>query len=240
MKKLIESVLAEKQITKKVNNELFGFYENDGAEFYFFLEIPLEQLVAIKTYTDFENNASYKLFKTEYDKILKEETYTAIEKNSSLTILVKGQEANDIEKYQQQILLLEEDEYFFKKYVIVYLEEAVASIKSLQTEGGIEALQNLICNVSKFDQYSNYGFIQNISDYLLALQLFVKLPFLSLEFNEEDFHTLQEKLDQNLGGKRRKLFATILQEHDNILELDFKSKDSKADINDLLKLFVDD
>ena len=239
MKELIDNVFSEKQITQKEKNDTYSLYEKDGAEFYFLIEISLEQLKAIKTFSDFENTEVYKLFKVEYNKWLDKGTYPAIEKNSSLIILVKG-EVSDLEKCQQQILLLEEDEFFFKKYVLLYTDGAVESIRSLHASGGLPALQGLVNNSTKFDYYATSGFVEDLKDYLLVMQLFIKLPFLSLDLKEENFLTLQERLDTNLEEKGSKLYKSLLEKNKNILELDFKSKDVKTEIEELLKLFTDD
>lgn len=188
---------------------------------YFVLEIPYEDFYELKSISTFrETNDTYKNFKKEFDRIVAEDSSTA-EKNSSLIILVKVDSLEKLELNKQQILLLEEDEHHFKKFVILYSESSLVSVSELTTS--IDTLQEKVSDNERLEKYFGYGYSKELEDYLLLLQLFIKLPMLKLKSGGESFKALDQRIKEALGETKLETYKQIRELREELTIFDFSN-----------------
>lgn len=204
---------------------------------YFILEVLYEDFSKIKSLSAFrESNDTYKNFKKEFDRIVDEDSST-VEKNSSLIVLVKVDSLEKLEQHKQQILLLEEDEHHFKKFVILYSENALDSISGLATS--LDALQVEVSNNEKLENFFSYGYFEELEDYLLLLQLFIKLPILKLKSGEESFKPLNQRIKDALGLYSLQTFDKIIELKGELTSFDF-TNGSEEELDEFLKAISND
>ena len=183
-----------------------------------------------------ENQTWYNEFLSNFNETAKDPNFNTLEKNSSLLILVESSSINDIERLQSQILLIEEDQYYVKKYVIIYTPTALSKISRLSSNE--ELLAALNSRIS-FQSILPNGFNPENEEYVLLLQLFIKLPFLTLKFPEDEYLSLQEKLGTTLESDFS-IFQELINSYDQINKIDFVSVESETAINNLLTLLTND
>lgn len=194
-------------------------FTKDDRAHYFVLEILYKDLFELKSVSTFrETNDTYKNFKKEFDRIVAEDSSTA-EKNSSLIVLVKVDSLEKLELCKQQILLLEEDEHYFKKFVILYSENALVSISGLATS--IEALQEKVSDNERLEKFFGHGYSKELEDYLLLLQLFIKLPMLKLKSGGESFKALDQRIKEALGEGKLETYKQIRELREELTSFDF-------------------
>lgn len=118
-----------------------------------------------------------------------------IRKNTSLFILIK---VDDIHKFYYQnlnkMVTIEEDEYYFRKYIIFYTEEGLKKLNPdiqwlLQY---IQENDNDSDEESLFDKFEENMFFDD--SYFIAMQLIIKLPFISLPHSNDHFETIEDKI----------------------------------------------
>ena len=233
METLIKTILTNNSFV--FNEEIHGF-EKEKKSYFFTETITAEQLQEIKNKTFLNESEWYHEFLSQFNEACNKENYSALEKNSSLIILVNSSNITEIERLQSQILLIEEDQFYVKKYVIVYTSNALEKISDSISN---EQLLTAVNNKTAFQSILSNGLTQEQEDYLLLLQVFIKLPFLSLKFNEEEFVTLSEKLNTVLVNDYS-IFQKLLSSYEPIKNLDFLSTESESEINNLLTLLTND
>ncbi|KKL13069.1 hypothetical protein LCGC14_2529460, partial [marine sediment metagenome] len=160
----------------------------------------------------------------------------AIEKNSSLIVLVNCSSINRIEKLQQQILLFEEDPYFLKKYVILYTDTSIMGFPKAIL---IPELRKKINDNIIFNRYSKEGYIDEIADYLVVMQLFIKLPFLNLDYTTEGFVSLNQKI-MSVLNTQESLYASLLSRSEELLQINFSQLEDEEIINETLSFLPND
>ncbi|GAA4146989.1 hypothetical protein GCM10022216_32520 [Sphingobacterium kyonggiense] len=233
MEAIIKTILTNSNFI--FNEEINGFQEENKS--YFFVKtIGSDQLEKVKNKTLLNVSEWYREFLTHFNQSCSKENYPALEKNSSLIILVNSANITVIERLQTQILLIEEDQFYVKKYVIIYTPEALGKISNYTSN---EQLQGAVNNKIAFQTILSNGFSQEQEDYLLLLQIFIKLPFLTLKFNEDEFITLEEKLKKKLDDDYS-IFQELLKSDEQIRNLDFSSIESESEINNLITLLTND
>lgn len=233
MKALIENILTNNNFV--FNEEINGFHQ-ENKSYFFIKEINSGILETIKSKESLNESEWYRTFLAEFNESCSIDHFSALEKNSSLIILVNAMDIKIIEQLQAQILLIEEDQFYVKKYVIVYTENALEKNSDVVTN---EQLQKAVNNKTIFQNILTSGFIQENEDYILLLQIFIKLPFLALKFNEEEFITLEEKLKTKLGSHYN-TYQELLSSYEQIENLDFLSVESESEINNLFTLLTND
>lgn len=233
MKTLINTILANNNYS--YNEEIKGFqFENKG---YFFTQtINSNELKEIKNRNSLNECTWYQSFLSEFNQLCRKNEYPSLEKNSSLLILVESGNIKDLEKLQPQILLLEEDQFFVKKYVLIYTTDSLRKISEFSSN---QELQSRVDDKASFDKLMKYGISQDLEEYLLLLQLFIKLPFLKLKFEEGGFVGLQEKLKAVLSTDL-KVYEQIFSSFEKLQKIDFLNMESDTEIENLLKLLTDD
>ncbi|WP_449387140.1 ABC-three component system middle component 1 [Chryseobacterium lineare] len=233
MKTLIENILTNNDFV--FNEDINGFHQ-ENKSYFFIKEINSDTLETIKSRESLNESEWYRAFLAQFNELCSTENFSAVEKNSSLIILVNAVDIKVIEQLQSQILLIEEDQFYVKKYVIVYTENALEKNSDFVTN---EQLQKAVNKKTIFQDILTKGFTQENEDYILLLQIFIKLPFLALKFNEEEFITLDEKLKIKLEDHYN-TYQELLSSYEQIENLDFLSEESESEINNLFTLLTND
>ena len=120
-----------------------------------------------------------------------------IKKNTSLFVTIKVDELKQsYESLRNMIMKVEEDEYYFRKYVMLYTEEGLSRLNS-----NIEDLLNYIQSTSPegeylFDKFESDMFFD--TSYFIAMQLIIKLPFVSLHHSDNHFEIVENKIQSRI------------------------------------------
>jgi hypothetical protein len=219
-----------------VFNESINGYNDESKSYFFIRKIGADELEEIKNKNCLSDQTWYIEFLSIFNENAKDPNFNSLEKNSSLLILVESSSINDIERLQSQILLIEEDQYYVKKYVILYTPRAFTYISGFSSN---EELLAAVNNGTSFQSILSNGFNSENEHYVLLLQLFIKLPFLSLKFPEDEYVSLQEKLGTTLGSDFS-IFQELINSHDQLNNIDFLTVESETEINNLLTLLSND
>lgn len=233
MKHLINNILTNNEFT--YNEQIKGYELTDKT--YFFIEkIGVDQLEEIKNKNSLRECTWYQFFISSFNEVCNYPDYSALQKNSSLLILVECQTMQDLNQFQSQILLLEEDQFFVKKYVFIYTTNALSKIPQTISN---ENLQLMVKDSASFETFSNNGVTDEIDSYIVILQLFIKLPFLKLKFEDNDFIGLEEKLRTNLAADFS-VQSQLIETYERLKTIDFLSEESDVDIDHLITLLEND
>lgn len=233
MKTLVQTILTNNYF---VFEEQINGFQRENNSYFFFRTIGSDQLEEVKNRSTLNESTWYCEFLSHFNEVCSGSNYPALEKNSSLIVLVNSTSITEIERLQSQILLIEEDQFYVKKYVIVYTPNALEKISEFTSN---EQLQIAVNNKAIFNHILSSGFTQECEDYILLLQLFIKLPFLTLKFSEDEFVTLPEKLNTDLGNDYS-IFQQLLSSYIQFQDIDFLSLESESNINNLLKVLTND
>lgn len=124
-----------------------------------------------------------------------------MKKNTSLFITVKVENLEkEYERLKNIAMRIEEDEYYFRKYVIFYTEEGLNKLKP-----NVEYLLDYINSESPdekslFDKFEENMFFDDA--YFVAMQLIVKLPFISLPRSDTHFETIEDRIKSRIEFKK--------------------------------------
>lgn len=234
MERIIKQLLNESAYVEKT--EGISFYSKEDNSFFFIVNIPETDFTPLKSKDLINENQHYKAVMDGFKTIINSGNRITIEKNSSLIVLVNCSSIDSIEKLQQQILLFEEDQYFFKKYVILYTND---SIKGLTTSPLIPELRTKINSNITFNRFAREGYQEEIAEYLIIMQLFIKLPFLNLDHGIEEFTSLNQKITSALSAEKS-LYASLLSHSEELGQVDFSKSEDEARINELLSILPHD
>jgi hypothetical protein len=227
MEQLIKNILTNNDFS--YNEQIRGYELSDKS--YFFIEtIGIDQLEEIKSKNSLRDCTWYQVFISLFNETCGIPEYSSIEKNSALLILVECGSMENLNQFQAQILLLEEDQFFVKKYVFIYTTNALSKIPQTITN---ENLQVLVRNSPSFEIFRKNGIIDQIDDYIVVLQLFIKLPFLKLKFEDNDFVGLEEKLRISLTTDLT-IYQNLIESFDDLKTVDFIAEESDTDIDNLI------
>jgi hypothetical protein len=234
MERIIKTLLNESAYVEK--NQGISFYSKEDKSFFFIVNIPEEDFCLIKSKELIQNNQQYKAVLDGFKGIINSGEQITIEKNSSLIVLVKCSSIDAIEKLQQQILFFEEDPYFFKKYVILFTN---VSIRGLTITPLIPELRTKINDNQSFDRFAREGYQPEIAEYIVIMQLFIKLPFLNLDHGTEGFTSLNQKIATILHTETL-LYKSLLSHSEEFSKVDFSKPEEEAKINELLSILPHD
>lgn len=234
MKQLLNSIFEKHSIDKLPDGIDCFSYENKS--FFFNININESELLSIKNTQSFYENKDYENILESYKSLVNTSGISEIEKNSSLIITVKCEDLEALSKLQQQILLIEENEYFFKKYVILYTEESISELLKNPT---IEFLQEKLNDSEKFNKFSDFGYSSDLMEYIVVVQLFIKLPFLKILFSQNEYLDLNNKLENSLEKDSIK-FDRLIKYHNEINEIDFTRAVDERKIDLILKMVSND
>lgn len=217
-------------------NEAIKGFQLENKAYFFTQIISSDKLEEIKNRSSLDKCEWYKSFLSDFNELCRKNEYPPLEKNSSLLILVESNSIEDLERLQSQILVLEEDQFFVKKYILIYTTTGLSKISELSSN---EEFQSRINNSQSFEKLMKDGLSQDLEEYLILLQLFIKLPFLKLKSEEDSFVGLQEKLKDVLSTDL-KVYEEVLASTEKLQKLDFLDMESDIDIDNLLTLLTDD
>jgi hypothetical protein len=234
MKQLLYSLFEQHGIDKLPGDIDCFSYENKS--FFFNINIIESELLSIKNTQSFYGNKDYESILEVYKNLVNTSGIPEIEKNSSLIITVKCEDLGALSKLQQQILLIEENEYFFKKYIILYTEESISELLKKPT---VDFLQEKLNDSEKFNKFSDSGYSSDLTEYMVVLQLFIKLPFLKILFSQNEYLDLNNKLNNSLEKDSLK-FDRLMKYHSDINEIDFTKVEDERKINLILKMVSND
>jgi hypothetical protein len=234
MERLIRQLLHECEYAEK--NEGITYYSKEDSSFFFIINILEANFSSLKNKDQLKENEQYKTVMDGFKTIINSGNQIAIEKNSSLIVLVKCSSIEAIGNLQQQILLFEEDEYFFKKYVILYTVDSIMELTSIPL---IPELRKKINNNNTFDRFAKEGYQPEMAEYLVIIQLFIKLPFLSLDHGTESFTSLSQKITTALDTQQT-LYTSLLLNSEELTKLDFTKVEDEDRIIELLTILSHD
>lgn len=200
-------------------------YQHFSSQFYFVAEYTEDQFI---NYDDAPITESIiNLYSAQ------QENNPAVTKNSSLVILLKCDGYTPNEGLLNKIYAIEEDPYGMRKYVIVTQTDIIEQLKTISYGD----LTKIVFNKGKFDKYQKDGTNNNDHEYMGAIQVFIKLPFLKMQENKEALQTISELVDtlmkkndylhikdQNLGSNgsifkdREKFLSDALSLENNSLD----------------------
>jgi hypothetical protein len=183
----------------------------------YFIVIEVSDLVPLITHE--EDNVVFKL-----NSWLKSSDYynSAFNKNTTLIILQKASIIIE-EKTKRQIFEIEENPYIFKKYVIRYTIDQFKSLFKILPDVSINSMNQLI-NQLDFEVFKENP---TSEDYIpLLINLFIKIPFLKVPFQEKELDNLTDVINQKINR------STTYQNIEEIHQLCLKST-----ITDVFELF---
>ncbi|HEM6340965.1 TPA: hypothetical protein U2D03_000483 [Streptococcus suis] len=170
-------------LSKQSSLEIF---KNDY-EFYIFEHFKIEEL------KDFFKSEKLDCLISEFQKLDDDK----VKKNTSLFVLVKVNNIQEAHKqYLNKIMTIEEDEYYFRKYVIFYTEDGLSKIEP-NTQFLLDYIQSDDSkNKSLFDKFENNMFFDD--SYFIAMQLIIKLPFISFPHSNDHFETVEDRIESRI------------------------------------------
>jgi hypothetical protein len=230
MEQIIKKLLLESGYVERTLD--LSFFSKEDKSFFFLVNISEDNFTLVKNKDSMKENQEYEAVIDGFKTLVNSGEQITIEKNSSLIMLVKCADINAIENLQQQILFFEEDEYFFKKYVILYTED---SIKGLTSTPLIPKLRAKVHNNESFNKFATLGYKAEISEYLVIMQLFIKLPFLKLGPGIEGFTSLNQKITTVLNTQIA-LYTSLLENSERLSQVNFSNPDDEDKISVLLNI----
>lgn len=180
MDKFLKDILVEKGYN--LEKESLNLWGNDS-EFFILKEFDKKNFLLF--YKDEELNQFISDFQAiENNKIIK---------NTSLIILLN---VDDLEVFYRnnlyKIMQIEEDEYYFRKYVVLYTNEGLSKLES-NTKFLLDYIQGQDSeDRSLFDKFENNMFFEEA--YFIAMQLIIKLPFISLPHANGNFEMIEDRI----------------------------------------------
>jgi hypothetical protein len=235
MEEIISKILNESGYII-VNNDKLQYYTKEEKSYFFTVNIAEADFTILRSKELIKENEDYKKVLDGFTAIVNSGEQITIEKNSSLIVLIKCNSIESIDSLRQQILLFEEDEYFLKKYVLLYTDESISQLTHTPL---IPLLRDKVCNNDFFTLFAAIGHKAEIAEYIVVLQLFIKLPFLNLNEDRNGFTSLSQKINTILDNDIQ-LFTSLLDRADDIRQVDFSKSKYEAAINELLSFFSHD
>ena len=180
MDKFLKDILVEKGYN--LEKESLNLWGNDS-EFFILKEFDKKNFLLF--YKDEELNQFISDFQSiENNKIIQ---------NTSLIILLN---VDDLEVFYRnnlyKIMQIEEDEYYFRKYVVLYTNEGLSKLES-NTKFLLDYIQGQDSkDRSLFDKFENNMFFEEA--YFIAMQLIIKLPFISLPHANGNFEMIEDRI----------------------------------------------
>ena len=163
---------------------------NNNNEFFIIQEYDVEELESSgdKTQNFFTCEKTNQLI-SEFEKIQDNK----IKKNTSLFVSVKVNNIKEVyERFKNIAMRIEEDEYYFRKYIIFYTDK-----------GRNDLVQNNVDDLeeSLFDKFEKDMFFDD--SYFIAMQLIIKLPFISLPHSDKPFATIEDKIKLRMESEQQ-------------------------------------
>ncbi len=191
MNKFLSAILSSNGYNR-INNtplELFG----NKHEFFLIQCFEMEEI------QDFFKTVKLDYLISEFQKLDDEK----IKKNTSLFILIKVYDIHQFyNNYLNTIVAIEEDEYYFRKYIIFYTDEGLNDLNP-DVQYLLHIVQNNIDDLeeSLFDKFEKNMFFDD--SYFIAMQLIIKLPFISLPHSDKPFATIEDKIKLRMESEQQ-------------------------------------
>lgn len=183
---------------------------NNNNEFFMIQDYDVEELQSSLD----ETNNFFTCKKTnqlisEFEKIQDNK----VKKNTSLFVIVKFENFEEYGRFKNIAMRIEEDEYYFRKYVIFYTKEGLIELKSREDSllQYIQANSDDSDEESLFDKFEKNMFFDDA--YFIAMQLIVKLPFISLPHSNDHFETIEERIESRIKT------AELLQQEKQVTQI---------------------
>ncbi|NFI07552.1 hypothetical protein FDF97_03345 [Clostridium botulinum] len=182
---LFKKIYEQDELKVKINKDNILFSEKENKEYYITVQYTENEF---ERFYDSEKSKNLISF---FDELKKNKA--DIQKNTSLIICLKLISIQEIPLSLKNIIFsVEEDEYFFRKYVIIYTEN---STKNIELNKNIkEQLHEIIKREDMMKQYQKNCYFSE--EFFLAMQLFVKLPFIVYEGDAGQFIPVEDKLEK--------------------------------------------
>jgi hypothetical protein len=216
MKSLIKKILegkgfiVDENILKDEGSLLSRRTENNKFDF---LTVMLIENKDIKTEKIKEKIEEYLL------KIVKnQQIFVGVEKNLSLLLLIEVDSLENSREIAALIYDIEEDPYDFKKFVLTYTKHQVELLKSYigTSEGNvISCLNDILNNPTTFSKFKNHEDSEEVLIYDLVSKLFIKIPFLNLDNNQQAITNLYEKIVERIDDRDKDLWESLMQLNEN-------------------------
>ncbi|PGZ60180.1 ABC-three component system middle component 1 [Bacillus cereus] len=142
------------------------------------------------------------------------QTFTGIEKNLSLLLLIEVDSLEYSKEIASVIYDIEEDPYDFKKYVLSYTKQQVTLLKSsLHTleENIIPFLNKSLNNPTLFSKFKNNEESEDVLIYDLVSKFYIKIPFLNIENNQQTITNLYENIVEEIDERDKGLWESLLK-----------------------------
>ena len=191
MNKFLSAIMSSNGYNR-INNtplELFG----NKHEFFLIQCFEMEEI------QDFFKTVKLDYLISEFQKLDDEK----IKKNTSLFILIKVYDIHQFyNNYLNTIVAIEEDEYYFRKYIIFYTDEGLNDLNP-DVQYLLHIVQNNIDDLeeSLFDKFEKNMFFDD--SYFIAMQLIIKLPFISLPHSDKPFATIEDKIKLRIESEQQ-------------------------------------
>lgn len=207
--------------------------EGDRSEYYLLLFVK-------KTDLSDGMDAKFEMVNELFD--IKKEVARDIEKNTSLVICVEFDSyREDCARYKNRLLQIEEDEFSYRKYVVPYTLAALSGLN--EHENIVHLINQTISDENSFEAFNNQMF--SSERYFLAMQLFIKLPFLNLSVSRSgDFVTIAALLSRKISSNEQQFLNNLLEtrqpeqnEREQLLQKVLDPHDNSFDA--LLNSFID-
>lgn len=205
---LLKKIYEQNEFVINEGNDKLLFSEKENQEYYITLEYDLTEIENFFECKKTNNLISF------YQNIKKKSA--DIEKNTSLIVCIKVDNIEDAHKKNKNIIYkIEEDEYFFRKYIILYTENSIKNIDI--SENIIEQLELIIKKDNMIENYQKDPY--KSEEFFLAIQLYVKCPFLVFKVDTNPFMSLQEQIKKMiLKDDLNNEYSKILSFEDNFIE----------------------
>jgi hypothetical protein len=173
-----------------------------------------------------------------YNENIKENL--GLKKNTSLLAYVKVTNVKaSLTRLKNTIFNIEEDEYYFRKFVFFYTDEMLGSI---DIKKDIKEQLNTIVDDGDIDKLREDCFSDLV--YFFALQLFIKLPWLSFDIERTKFELLEGPLNRKILDLGLETFDQVLDRvdmkfMDDILEKNKVEILNENEFQSLMELFGD-
>lgn len=141
-----------------------------------------------------------------------------LEKNLSLLVIMEVDNWSHSKEISSLIYDIEEDPYNFKKYVLTYTREQYTLLQAYidLLEGDIiPGLNSVVNNSVVFSKFKNNEETEEVLIYDLVSKLFIKIPFLNLENNQQTMNKLYDEIIVGIANEDKSLWENLLMLKEN-------------------------
>jgi len=212
MKSLVKKILTEKDFIIEENiledEHSFLASRTENNKFDFLTVMPIRK-------DEINREALREKIERYLLKIIEtKQTLVGLEKNLSLLVLLEVDSLDISKEISSLIYDIEEDPYDFKKYVLVYTNEQVSLLESYKgtSEGDIiPYINNILNNSHFFAKFKSNEESEDVLIYDLVSKLFIKIPFLSIDNNQQIITNLLDEIVESIQAEDKVLWESFLK-----------------------------